>query len=126
MQQTYADVIMVGRLGQDPKRIGRDKTTCELSVAVNFPVKTADGTYDDAVQFHRVVVFKEELVEFSMEKLHKGDLVKLKGTLRPGKREDGESRGVIRTDVHLDSVDGSLRLMGRKATRKDLREPEDA
>ncbi len=126
MQQTFADVTMVGRLGQEPKLIGRDKNTCELSVAVNFPEKTADGSFEDRVQFHRVVVFKADLVEFASEKLHKGDLVKLNGTLRPNPYKCPDGAQVVRTDIHLDSVDGSLRLMGRRSARKSVREPAEA
>ena len=121
MEQTYADTTIVGRLSRAPRPLGSSLEFCELHVAVNFPEKSPAAGYNDAVQYHRVVIFRKEVARFALDHLQQGDTVKLKGVLRPNRQNIVSGQPVETTEIHVDQ-DGSVRLMQRR-TGRGLREP---
>tara|TARA_X000001036_G_scaffold430516_1_gene463310 strand:- start:1299 stop:1652 length:354 start_codon:yes stop_codon:yes gene_type:complete len=84
--QTYSlnKVILVGRLGADPKGRYTQKgvATTSFSIATNERWKNSEGGgWQDHTEWHNVVAWGK-LAEFSSEQLYKGQLIQVEGMLR--------------------------------------------
>jgi single-strand DNA-binding protein len=83
MPGTLNKVILIGRLGQDPKlahtQTGHPVAT--FSMATDESYKAQDGTKVDKAEWHRVVVWGKQS-EFVSTYLSKGRLVLVEGKLQ--------------------------------------------
>lgn len=101
----YAQTQIVGRLTRDPEGVNTRSggVFAAMSVAVNRPLKNADGTWDDDGEVHFF-----DLVQFgkagqrTLDKLKKGDVVTVYGTLaqRRWTADDGTSRSKVQVKVN--------------------------
>ncbi len=93
-------VILVGRLGQDPKLtyMPSGSPVAEMSVATDESYKDRDGNKVDRVEWHRVKVFGKS-AEFCGNYLAKGRLVYVEGTLRTRSWEDQQGQKRYMTEV---------------------------
>lgn len=79
-------VILTGRLGSDPTFAGTTTRVAKLSVATTWWTKDQNGEFVEHTEWNRVVVFGDATK--SCDKMIKGDLVEVEGTLRTGKYTD--------------------------------------
>ena len=93
-------VILVGRLGQDPKLtyLPSGQPVAEFSVATDESYKDREGNKVDRVEWHRVKVFGKS-AEFCGNYLAKGRLVYVEGTLRTRSWEDQQGQKRYMTEV---------------------------
>ncbi|HML62166.1 single-stranded DNA-binding protein [Solidesulfovibrio sp.] len=93
-------VILVGRLGQDPKLtyMPSGSPVAEMSVATDESYKDREGNKVDRVEWHRVKVFGKS-AEFCGNYLAKGRLVYVEGTLRTRSWEDQQGQKRYMTEV---------------------------
>ncbi|WP_428560612.1 MAG: single-stranded DNA-binding protein [Solidesulfovibrio sp. DCME] len=93
-------VILVGRLGQDPKLtyMPSGSPVAEMSVATDESYKDREGNKVDRVEWHRVKVFGKS-AEFCGNYLSKGRLVYVEGTLRTRSWEDQQGQKRYMTEV---------------------------
>jgi single-strand DNA-binding protein len=93
-------VILVGRLGQDPKLtyLPSGSPVAEMSVATDESYKDREGNKVDRVEWHRVKVFGRS-AEFCNNYLSKGRLVYVEGTLRTRSWEDQQGQKRYSTEV---------------------------
>ena len=93
-------VILVGRLGQDPKLtyLPSGSPVAEMSVATDESYKDREGNKVDRVEWHRVKVFGRS-AEFCNNYLSKGRLVYVEGTLRTRSWEDQQGQKRYMTEV---------------------------
>ena len=93
-------VILVGRLGQDPKLtyMPSGSPVAEMSVATDESYKDREGNKVDRVEWHRVKVFGKS-AEFCGNYLAKGRLVYVEGTLRTRSWEDQHGQKRYMTEV---------------------------
>ncbi len=93
-------VLLIGRLGQDPKLtyLPSGSPVAELSVATDESYKDRDGNKVDRVEWHRVKVFGRS-AEFCSNYLSKGRLVYVEGTLRTRSWEDQQGQKRYSTEV---------------------------
>lgn len=75
------EVVLMGRLGADPV-VNENRTMLKMRLATNSRQKTANGTYEDVAQWHNVCVVGEKPVARHADKLRKGDLVWVKGSIQ--------------------------------------------
>jgi single-strand DNA-binding protein len=99
-------VIIVGRLGTDPKV----KTFDSGDKLVEFPVATSEkytdrnGQPQELTEWHNIVVRREKLVSLSEQFLKKGSQIYLEGRLRTRNWDDQNGAKHYRTEILMDSM----------------------
>jgi single-strand DNA-binding protein len=99
-------VILVGNLGRDPevRYLPSGQPVANFSVATTSRAKGPDGQYQDATEWHNVVVFGKQ-AEFCSQYLKKGRLVSVDGRLRTRQWEAKDGSGKrSRTEVVAERV----------------------
>ncbi|MGE4535986.1 MAG: single-stranded DNA-binding protein [Desulfovibrio sp.] len=93
-------VILVGRLGQDPKLtyLPSGSPVANFSVATDESYKDRDGNKVERTEWHRVAVFGRS-AEFCGNYLAKGRLVYIEGTLRTRSWDDQQGQKRYTTEV---------------------------
>lgn len=72
-------VILVGRVGDQPKIIKTNKLVAKFSLATNEYYKNKDGENITETEWHNIVFFQS--VEFISKAVNKGDLVFVQGKI---------------------------------------------
>lgn len=114
MSGSVNKVILVGRLARDPEirslnSVGR---VCNLSVATSETWRDkASGEKKEKSEFHRVVIFNDNIVKVCENYLKKGSTVYLEGSLVTRKYEQS---GVEKyaTEVVIQKFNGQLVMLG--------------
>ncbi len=93
-------VILVGRLGQDPKLtyLPSGSPVANFSVATDETYKDREGNKVERTEWHRVAVYGRS-AEFCGNYLSKGRLVYIEGTLRTRSWEDQQGQKRYTTEV---------------------------
>jgi single-strand DNA-binding protein len=107
-------VILVGNLGADPEiRHAQDGT-----MIVNLRVATSENWRDKAsgerrerTEWHRVVIFNENLAKVAQQYLRKGAKVYLEGQLQTRKWTDQSGQERYTTEVVLQRYRGELTML---------------
>ena len=108
-------VILVGNLGRDPEV----RTTQDGAKIVNFTLATSErwrdrssGEQRERTEWHRVVIFNENLARIAEQYLRKGSSVYLEGQLQTRKWTDQDGQDRYTTEVVLQRFRGELTLLG--------------
>jgi single-strand DNA-binding protein len=108
-------VILVGNLGADPeaRAMGSGGEVVQLSVATsdNWTDKQS-GERRERTEWHRVVIFNENLGRVAKQYLRKGSSVYLEGQLQTRKWTDQSGNDRYTTEVVLQRFRGELVLLG--------------
>lgn len=109
-------VIIVGSLGKDPeiRTLNNGDRVANLSVATSESWRDkASGEKKEKTEWHRVVVFNDNLTKVAESYLKKGSSVYLEGKLQTRKYEQN---GVEKysTEIVLDRFGGVLTMLGGK------------
>jgi single-strand DNA-binding protein len=114
MAGTVNKVILIGRLGADPDvRYMADGTpVINFNMATDEPVRSADGTWEQRPEWHRVVVFRK-LAETMASLLSKGKLIYVEGRLQTRQWQDNQ--GVKRYTTEI--VAREIKLMDSAGSR---------
>lgn len=108
-------VILVGNLGADPeaRSMGSGGEVVQLSVATseNWTDKQS-GERREKTEWHRVVIFNENLGRVAKQYLRKGSSVYLEGQLQTRKWTDQGGQDRYTTEVVLQRFRGELVLLG--------------
>ncbi len=108
-------VILVGNLGRDPEvRYSQsNQKIVHLSVATSERWKDRQsGEQRERTEWHRVVIFNENLAEVAERYLQKGRSVYLEGQLQTRKWTDQSGQEKYTTEVVLQRFRGELVLLG--------------
>jgi single-strand DNA-binding protein len=112
-------VILVGNLGKDPemRRTQDGRPIANLSVATseNWRDK-ATGERKEKTEWHRVVIFNENLCRIAEQYLKKGSKVYLEGQLQTRKWQDQSGQEKYTTEVVL-NFNGQLTMLDRAGER---------
>ena len=108
-------VILVGNLGRDPevRRLNSGKPVVNLSVATSESWRDREtGERKEKTEWHRVVIFNENLCKIAEQYLKKGAKVYIEGQLQTRKWTDQQS-GVDKytTEVVLQGFGGTLTML---------------
>ncbi len=106
-------VILVGNLGNDPesRSLGSGGEVVNLSVATSENWKDRDGNRQERTEWHRVVIFNENLGRVAKQFLRKGSKVYLEGQLQTRKWQDNNGQDRYSTEVVLQRFRGELVLL---------------
>ena len=106
-------VILVGNLGDDPesRSMSTGGEVVNLRVATSETWKDRDGNRQERTEWHRVVIFNENLGKVAKSYLKKGSKVYLEGQLQTRKWTDNSGQDKYSTEVVLQRFRGELVLL---------------
>jgi single-strand DNA-binding protein len=104
-------VIIVGNLTRDPemKALPSGIKVCNIGVATNRYFKNKEGSRQEAVEYHNVVLFAR-LAEIAGQYLKKGSQVLIEGRLQTRSWDSQDGQKKYRTEIVAESMQlGSTR-----------------
>jgi single-strand DNA-binding protein len=107
-------VILVGNLGKDPevRRMGNGEPVVNLSIATSESWRDkASGEKKEKTEWHRVVIFNENLAKTAEQYLRKGAKVYLEGQLQTRKWTDQAGVEKYSTEVVIQRFNGVLVML---------------
>jgi single-strand DNA-binding protein len=107
-------VILVGNLGKDPeiRRSQDGRPIANLSVATTESWRDkASGERKDKTEWHRVVIFNENLCKVAEQYLKKGAKVYIEGQLQTRKWTDQSGAEKFSTEIVLQNYGGTLTML---------------
>lgn len=113
MSGSINKVILIGNLGKDP-----EIRTISSGKVASFPVATSESWKDKATgerkeitEWHRIVIFNQNLVDVAERMLQKGTKVYIEGTLRTRKWTNQQGQEVFTTEVILNGFASHLTIL---------------
>ena len=110
-------VILVGNLGRDPEV----RHTQDGSPVVNLNLATSENWRDkntgerrEKTEWHRVVIFNENLAKVAENYLRKGSKVYIEGQLQTRKWTDQQGQEKYTTEIVLQRFRGDLTMLDSK------------
>ena len=107
-------VILVGNLGADPEvrhtQDGRPIVNLRLATSENWRDKQT-GERKERTEWHRVVIFNENLAKVAEQYLKKGAKVYIEGQLQTRKYTDQQGQERYSTEVVLQQFRGELTML---------------
>ena len=120
-------ITLLGRLGADPESRSAQSgaAVCNMRIATNHRTKTADGQWEEATEWHRVVCFGR-VAESCQLYLAKGRQVYIEGRIQTRKWQgkDGEDRYTVEVLANEVKFIGGKRADGERG--RDYRAEEVA
>ena len=107
-------VILIGNLGRDPevRSMQNGGKVCNLSVATSESWRDkGSGERRERTEWHRVVIFNENLIQVAERFLKKGSKVYLEGQLETRKWTDQSGQEKYSTEVVLRPFRGELTML---------------
>jgi single-strand DNA-binding protein len=109
-------VILVGNLGADPEvrrmQDGRPIVNLRVATSENWRDK-ATGERREKTEWHRVVIFNENLAKIAEQYLKKGSKVYLEGSLQTRKCTDQQNVERYSTEIVLQGFNATLTMLDR-------------
>jgi single-strand DNA-binding protein len=120
-------VILVGNLGKDPevRRMGSGEPVVNLSLATSESWRDkVTGERKEKTEWHRVVIFNENIARVAEQYLKKGSKVYVEGQLQTRKWTDQSGQEKYSTEVVIQRFRGDLTLLdGRGGGSSDDEQP---
>ncbi|HEY5712104.1 MAG TPA: single-stranded DNA-binding protein [Allosphingosinicella sp.] len=106
-------VILVGNLGDDPevRSLNNGGEVVNMRVATSETWKDKEGNRQERTEWHRVVIFNENLGRVAKSYLKKGSKVYLEGQIQTRKWQDQSGQDKYSTEVVLQRFRGELVLL---------------
>jgi single-strand DNA-binding protein len=107
-------VILIGNLGADPeiRSLNSGDRVANLRVATSESWRDrSSGERKERTEWHRVVIFNDNLVKVAESYLRKGSKVYLEGTLQTRKWTDQQGQERFSTEVVLPKFRGELTML---------------
>ena len=111
-------VTLVGNLGRDPEV----RSTQDGNKIVNLSLATSErwkdknsGEQRERTEWHRVVIFNENLGKIAEQYLRKGSTCYIEGQLQTRKWTDNQGAEKYTTEVVLQRFRGELTLLGSRS-----------
>lgn len=107
-------VILIGNLGRDPEirtfQNGNKVANLNLATSESWKDKTT-GEKKDRTEWHRVVIFNENLVNLAERYLKKGHKIYIEGQLETRKWTDKDGQEKYTTEVVLRPYRGEITML---------------
>ena len=129
MSGSLNKVALIGNLGRDPeiRTLNSGDRIANLQIATSESWKDrATGERKEKTEWHRVVIFNENLTKVAEQYLKKGSKVYLEGALRTRKWVDDSNTERYSTEVVLQAFDSKLVLLGDSAGGRNNPPPADS
>ena len=115
MSGSVNKVILIGRLGNDPQiaTLNSGDKVVNMSLATSERWKDRNsGEARERTEWHRVVIFNENLAKVAEQYLRKGSMVYIEGQLQTRKWTDQSGVEKYTTEVVLQRYRGELTMLG--------------
>jgi len=115
-------VILVGNLGADPeiRSLGSGDRVANLRVATSETWRDRNsGERKEKTEWHRVVVFNENIVKVCENYLRKGSTVYIEGAIQTRKWSDQSGQEKYSTEIVLQKFRGELTMLGGRGDNAD-------
>ncbi|MDB5694241.1 MAG: ssb [Alphaproteobacteria bacterium] len=111
-------VILVGNLGDDPeaRSLNNGGEVVNLRVATSESWKDREGNRQERTEWHRVVIFNENLGKVAKSYLRKGSKVYLEGQIQTRKWQDQSGADRYSTEIVLQRFRGELVLLDSRGS----------
>ena len=111
-------VILVGNLGDDPevRSLNNGGEVVNMRVATSESWKDREGQRQERTEWHRVVIFNENLGKVAKSYLRKGSKVYLEGQIQTRKWTDQSGQDRYSTEVVLQRFRGELVLLDSRGS----------
>lgn len=108
-------VILIGNLGNDPdiRTMQNGGKIANLSIATSDTWKDKSGQKQEKTEWHRVVIFNENIVKFVESYLKKGAKVYVEGQLETRKWQDQGGNDKYSTEIVLRPYRGELTSLSK-------------
>ena len=110
-------VILIGNLGADPEirhtQDGRAIANLRVATSESWRDKSS-GERREKTEWHRVVIFNENLAKIAEQYLKKGSKVYLEGSIQTRKWEDQQGQERYTTEIVLQGFNGQLTMLDGK------------
>ena len=117
MSGSVNKVILVGNLGRDPeiRTLNSGDRVANLSLATSETWRDrTSGERKERTEWHRVVIFNDNLVKVAENYLRKGSKVYIEGALQTRKFTDQSGAEKYSTEVVLQKFRGELTMLDGK------------
>lgn len=107
-------VMLIGNLGADPevRRLQDGKAVCNLRIATSDSWRDKNtGERRERTEWHKVVIFNENLVKVAEQYLRKGSKVFIEGALQTRKYTDKDNIERYSTEIVLQAYNGQLTML---------------
>jgi single-strand DNA-binding protein len=107
-------VILVGNLGADPeiRSLGSGDRVANLRIATSESWRDrSSGERKEKTEWHRVVIFNENLVKVAEQYLRKGAKVYIEGAIQTRKWQDQSGQEKFSTEIVLQKFRGELTML---------------
>src|SRR3954454_18513301 len=111
-------VILVGNLGKDPevRRLTSGDPVVNLSIATSESWRDkASGERKEKTEWHRVVIFNENIAKVAEQYLKKGSKVYLEGQLQTRKYTDKDGTEKYSTEIVLQGFNSALTMLDTRS-----------
>ena len=122
-------VIIVGNLGRDPEvRQTQDgRPIVQLSIATSETWRDKNsGERRERTEWHRVVIFNENLCKVAQDFLSKGRKVYVEGQLQTRKWQDQSGQDKYTTEIVLGRFRGDLQILDSRGSQGEVPAGEPA
>ncbi len=111
-------VILVGNLGADPeaRSLNNGGEVVNLRIATSETWKDQSGQRQERTEWHRVVIFNENLGRVAKQYLRKGSKVYLEGQLQTRKWTDQSGADKFSTEIVLQKFRGEMVLLDSRGS----------
>ena len=116
-------VILLGNLGKDPevRSMQNGGELVNLSIATSERWKDkATNEQKEKTEWHRVVIFNENLVKVAKDFLQKGRRVYVEGQLQTRKWQDQSGQDRYSTEVVLGNFKGELQILDSRSNSEQI------
>ena len=110
-------VLLIGNLCRDPelRAMNSGDKVCNLSVATNESWRDKQtGEKKEKAEYHRVVIFNDNLSTLAEKYLRKGSKVYIEGQLQTRKWTDSSGQEKYSTEIVLQRFRGELQILVSK------------
>lgn len=107
-------VLLIGNLGRDPevRRLNNGAPVVNLSIATAESWRDkATGERKEKTEWHRVVIFNENIAKIAEQYLRKGSKVYIEGKLQTRKWTDKDGVDKYSTEIVMQAFDAKLVLL---------------
>lgn len=107
-------VILIGNLGKDPevRRLNNGDPVVNLSIATSETWRDKmSGERKEKTEWHRVVIFNDQLAKVAEQYLKKGSKVYLEGQLQTRKYTDQSGAEKYSTEIVIQKYRGELTML---------------
>ena len=108
-------VILVGNLGADPeiRTLNSGDRVANLRIATSETWRDrSSGERKEKTEWHRVVIFNDNLVKVAENYLRKGSTVYIEGAIQTRKYTDAQGVEKYSTEIVLQKYRGELTMLG--------------